>query len=250
MAARTHLWKGARLLGYTYRRAGELYLGRGRSGPAAPPARGRVILGTESYGVATIYTFTHDATCLRIGNYSSIGCNVLLGGEHAHDMVTTYPHRLMWGMEGAGEDGFPAKTGDTIVGSDVWATYGATLLSGVHVGDGAIVANGAVVTKDVPPFAIVGGSPAKVIRFRFSDEQIGALLDIRWWDWPKDEVRAAVPYLASRDIDTFIEYAQSRMPRIAVEADRAAMPVRPERGSVRERVVPTTACVSVPSLAG
>ena len=235
MGATTYLKKGAGLAAYTYRRAGELYFGRDESVQRRLQRQGRVVLGTESYGISSIYTFTHDSTRLHIGNYSSVGCTILLGGEHAHDMVTTYPHRILWGMEGAGEDGFPTKTGDTLVGSDVWAAYGATLLSGVHVGDGAIVANGALVTKDVPPFAVVGGCPAKVIRYRFSDEQIQALLDIRWWDWPPDEVRAAVPYLASRDIAAFIEYARTRMPGITVDATKAATPVRPGRASTRER---------------
>jgi acetyltransferase-like isoleucine patch superfamily enzyme len=249
VSARTQLKKGARLLGYTYRRAGELYLGRDEAVQRRLLREGRVIMGTESYGVATIYTFTHDATCLRIGNYSSIGCTILLGGEHAHDMVTTYPHRILWGMEGAGDDGFPAKTGDTLIGSDVWAAYGATLLSGVHVGDGAIVANGAVVTKDVPPFAVMGGCPARVLRYRFSDEQIDALLHIRWWDWPKDEVRAAVPYLASRDISEFIRYARDRQPHLEADPAHAATPVRPEPESTRERYI-RVGVPTVPSLVG
>jgi acetyltransferase-like isoleucine patch superfamily enzyme len=236
VAVTTNLRKGARLLAYTYRRAEELYRGRDQAVYARLQREGRIELGSESYGVPTVFTFTHDDTCLRIGNYTSIAGTVLLGGEHAHDMVTTYPHRILWGMEGAGSDGFPVKTGDTLVGSDVWSAYGATLLSGVHVGDGAIVANGAIVTKDVPPFAIVGGCPAKVIRYRFSDEQIEALLDIRWWDWPKEEVRAAVPYLASSDIDTFIEYAKARRPLIDVNHARAVA-VRPPRGSTRERFI-------------
>jgi acetyltransferase-like isoleucine patch superfamily enzyme len=226
---------GARHLAHAYRRAGELYYGEDLATQRRLVREGRVTFGTATYGVSKIHTFTHDTTCLRVGNYSSVGCTILLGGEHAHDMVTTYPHRIMWGMEGAGEDGFPTKTGDTLIGSDAWVTYGATLLSGVHVGDGVIVANGAVVTKDVPPFAVVGGCPAKVLRYRFSDEQIAALLDIRWWDWPEEEVRAAVPYLASRDIDEFIHYARTRQAHLTVPVDGMALPVRPERGSSRER---------------
>jgi acetyltransferase-like isoleucine patch superfamily enzyme len=232
---RTRVKKNRRLLAYSYHRAGELYFGRDEARQRRLQRQGRVVLGTESYGVSNIYTFTHDTTCLRIGNYSSVGCTILLGGEHASDMVTTYPHRIRWGMEGAGEDGFPVRTGDTLIGSDVWSAYGATLLSGVHVGDGAIVANGAVVTKDVPPFAIVGGCPARVIRYRFSDEQIDALLDIRWWDWPRDEVREAVPYLASKKIDDFIAHARERSPRMTVDQSRAAVPVRPDRSSTRSR---------------
>jgi carbonic anhydrase/acetyltransferase-like protein (isoleucine patch superfamily) len=83
-------------------------------------------------------------------------------------------------------------------------------MSGLTIGDGAVVATGAVVTKDVPPYAIVGGTPAKVIKYRFSEEQRAALLEIKWWDWPDDEIRRAVPYLAAKYIDRFIEYAHNR----------------------------------------
>jgi hypothetical protein len=80
----------------------------------------------------------------------------------------------------------------------------------VHIGDGAVIAAGAVVTKDVPPYAIVAGNPAKVIRYRHTEEQRAALLEIKWWDWTDEEVREAVPLLAGSDIDAFIEYARAR----------------------------------------
>jgi chloramphenicol O-acetyltransferase type B len=134
----------------------------------------------------------------------------LLGGQHPTDHVTTYPLRIHLEMEGAGSDGNPALRGDIHVGSDVWTGYGCWILSGVTIGDGAVVATGAVVTKDVPPFAIVGGVPAKVIRYRHTEEQREALLDIRWWDWPLQEIRAAVPLLAATDIDAFIDYAREK----------------------------------------
>jgi carbonic anhydrase/acetyltransferase-like protein (isoleucine patch superfamily) len=115
-------------------------------------------------------------------------------------------------MEGAGKDGNPAIRGDILIGSDVWVTFGSYVLSGVTIGDGAVVATGSVVTKDVPPYAIVGGNPAKLIRLRHSEEQIAELLEIRWWDWPEEEIRKAVPYLASEDVDAFIEYAHTNEP--------------------------------------
>jgi tetrahydrodipicolinate N-succinyltransferase len=86
------------------------------------------------------------------------------------------------------------------------------ILPGVTLGDGAIVAAGAVVTTDVPPYAIVGGNPARVIKSRFDDDQIAALLQIRWWDWPDDRVRAAVSVLSSSDVDAFIAYARAEPP--------------------------------------
>jgi hypothetical protein len=200
----------ARFLVNTYRRAGEGVLGKDVAVLRRLQRQGRVTLGTGTYGVPPILTFMLDNTCLRVGNYSSLGSLIMLGGKHPTDRVTTYPHRIWMGMEGAGDDGFPIPSADTIVGSDVWLCYEAVILSGVTIGDGAIVAAGAVVTKDVPPYAIVGGNPARLIRYRYPEEQRQALLDIRWWDWPEDEVRAAVPLLAGEDIDAFIAYARSR----------------------------------------
>jgi acetyltransferase-like isoleucine patch superfamily enzyme len=200
----------ARFLLNTYRRAGEGVLGKDVAVLRRLQRQGRVTLGTGTYGVPPILTFMLDNTGLRVGNYSSLGSLIMLGGKHPTDRVTTYPHRIWMGMEGAGEDGFPIPSADTIVGSDVWLCYEAVILSGVTIGDGAIVAAGAVVTKDVPPYAIVGGNPARLIRYRYPEEQRQALLDIRWWDWPEHEVRAAVPLLAGDDIDAFIAYARSR----------------------------------------
>jgi acetyltransferase-like isoleucine patch superfamily enzyme len=175
--------------------------------------RGKVVYGTGTYGIPTIHEFDYDPTRLIVGNYSSIGGTYLLGGEHSIEHVTTYPLRINFGLEGAGEDGCPAPRGDIHVGSDAWTGYGTWIRGGVTIGDGAIVATGAVVIKDVPPYAIVGGTPAKLIRYRHTDEQREALLEIRWWDWPEDEIREAVPLLASQDIDAFIEHARAKRPR-------------------------------------
>jgi acetyltransferase-like isoleucine patch superfamily enzyme len=191
---------------------GELYAGQDAAVLRRLVRQGRVTYGAWSYGIPTIRTFDHDNTCLKVGHYSSIGSTILLGGEHAADRVTTFPHRICMDMEGAGEDGFPVTTGDTVIGSDVWACYGSMLLSGVNVGDGAILAGGAMIVKDVPPFAIVGGNPAKVLKYRFSEPEIEAMLELRWWDWPDDEVRKAVPLLADKDASAFIEYARKEYP--------------------------------------
>jgi acetyltransferase-like isoleucine patch superfamily enzyme len=177
---------------------------------------GRVTIGPGTYGVPEIFTHMYDGTCLHIGNYSSVAPIVLLGGGHPPNRVTTYPLRIWMGMEGAGEDGFPATSKDTVIGSDAYVGWRSFLLSGVTIGDGAIVGAGALVTKDVPPYAIVGGNPARVIRYRFSEEQIEAMLELRWWDWPEQEIRDAVPLLAGDDVDAFIEYARARQPGTAV----------------------------------
>ncbi|HWF56534.1 MAG TPA: CatB-related O-acetyltransferase [Solirubrobacteraceae bacterium] len=171
--------------------------------------KGRVIFGPGSYGFPEVKTFDLGTECLRVGNYSSLNGTYLLGGMHGVDRVTTYPLRINWRMEGAGViDGIPIPQGDTIVGSDVWSCDRCLILSGLTIGDGAIIAAGAVVTKDVPPFAIVGGNPARLIRYRFSEEQIAALLEIRWWDWPEEQIRAAVDLLAGDDVEAFIAYAR------------------------------------------
>jgi acetyltransferase-like isoleucine patch superfamily enzyme len=185
--------------------------------------KGRVVYGRRTYAIPTIKTFIHDESRLIVGNYSSIGGTYMLGGFHPVDHVTTYPLRINLGIEGGGKDGNPVPSGDTTVGSDVWTGYGCWILGGVTIGDGAVVATGAVVTKDVPPYAIVGGVPAKVLRYRHSEEQIAALLEIRWWDWPEEEIREAVPFLVSPDIDAFIEYARAK--------GKPAEPARPEEGS-------------------
>ncbi|MCW2751988.1 MAG: hypothetical protein JWR83_3098, partial [Aeromicrobium sp.] len=125
---------------------------------------GRVIYGPGSYGVPTILTYMLDETKLHVANYSSIGSTFMLGGQHPTDTVTTYPLRINLGLEGAGTDGYPTPTGDTYVGSDVWAGTHALIKSGVRIGDGAVIGTGAVVTKDVEPYAIVGGNPARLIR--------------------------------------------------------------------------------------
>jgi hypothetical protein len=212
MGTTARLEDSARILLNSWRRARDGIIGKDLAVLRRLQRAGRVTMGPGTYGVPPILTFMHDNTCLRVGSYSSLGSLIMLGGEHPTDRVTTYPHRIWMGMEGAGKDGFPKLTGDTIVGSDVWLCYEAVILSGRTIGDGAIVAAGAVVTKDVPPYAIVGGNPARLIRYRFPEEQREALLDIRWWDWPEHEIRDAVPLLAGDDVDAFIEYARTRSP--------------------------------------
>lgn len=175
---------------------------------------GRIDCGPQSYGVPIVKHYVYDDTRLIVGNYTQMSETsiVMLGGQHNADHVTTYPIRINYQFPGAGQDGTPMPTGDTRIGSDVWLTQRTFVRSGVTIGDGAVIASCAVVTKDVPPFAIVGGNPARVIRYRHSEEQRTALLEIRWWDWPVREVHRALPLLASSDIDAFIDYARSRFP--------------------------------------
>jgi acetyltransferase-like isoleucine patch superfamily enzyme len=177
---------------------------------------GRVVLGRWTYGRPHIFTNVHGRERLITGSYTGLDGTWILGGNHGPNRVSWYPHRIHFAM-GGNYDDYPVPTGDTIVGSDVWTTENCLILPGVKIGDGAIVAAGAVVTKDVPPYAIVGGNPAKLIRYRFSEEQIAALLEIRWWEWPDEKVRAAVPWLESEDVDAFIEYARGEQGAPGIE---------------------------------
>jgi acetyltransferase-like isoleucine patch superfamily enzyme len=190
--------------------------------------------GPHTYGIPIIKYYRYDETKLFVGSYTSISetAIVMLGGDHGADRVTTYPHRIMWNMEGAGHDGCPVPTGDTHIGSDVWLGAYAFVRSGIRIGDGAVIGSGAIVTKDVPPFAIVGGNPARIIRYRHTPEQIRALLDINWWDWPDADVRDGVPLLSGTDVDAFIAWAR---------ASKAHLIPSNERFDLRHRVrMPST----------
>lgn len=162
-----------------------------------------VSVGEWTYGDPTIL-FGRDAR-LTIGRYCSIaeGVTILVGGEHHTEWVTTYPFNTLF--EGARRfPGYPLTRGDVTIGNDVWIGHGATVLSGVTIGDGAVIAGECVVAKDVEPYAIVGGNPARHIRYRFSAQTIAALLDIAWWEWPLSAIQASWPLLLSGDVDAFI----------------------------------------------
>ncbi|QBJ97854.1 CatB-related O-acetyltransferase [Rhodococcus sp. ABRD24] len=167
---------------------------------------GIATVGIATYGDPKILRFRYDKTRLVIGSYCSIAEETLivLGGEHPIDEITTYPLRDRFGLPGAGEDRHPLCKGDIVIGSDVWIGARATILSGVTIGDGAIVGAGAVIAKDVPPYSIAVGNPARVVRKRYDDETIEALLEIRWWDWPEDKVVDNVELLSSREPSEFL----------------------------------------------
>ena len=169
-------------------------------------AAGVLEYGAHSYGTPHIDYYEGNECKVRIGRYCSIskGVRIVAGGIHPSHWVSTFPFRMQWNLPGAARDGMPFAKGDVVVGSDVWIGTDAMLLSGVTVGDGAIVAARSVVTHDVPAYAIVAGVPAKVIGMRFDPAVVRELLNIAWWDWAESKVRDAVPLLSSGNVDEFI----------------------------------------------
>lgn len=163
-------------------------------------------MGRYSYAPPRVLHYEFDAARLSIGSFCSIAWDAtfMLGGNHYLDRITTFPLRLKLGLPGGATDGAVASRGDIAVGHDVWIGADALILSGVTIGNGAVVGARAVVTKDVRPYAIVAGNPAREIRRRFTDQQIDALESIAWWDWPIEQIRAQVDQLNNESIDDFI----------------------------------------------
>lgn len=127
-----------------------------------------------------------------IGKYCSIAKDVVfLGLSHIYNHLSTYA------CSPFSEDKQLYRKGDTIIGNDVWIGYGAVIMSGVKIGDGAVVGVRSVVTTDVPDYSIVAGNPAKVIKFRYTDEQINSLKITKWWNWPDWKVKVNAKHLMS-----------------------------------------------------
>ena len=168
----------------------------------------QLIIGNHTYGINNldIHTYKGSESKIIIGKYCSLSKNitVITGGNHPLEWISTYPFRANWDMSGKYEDGMPYSNGDIIIGNDVWIGTGATILSGITIGHGAVIAAGSIIVKDVPPYSIFGGSPAKIIRFRFSEIQIEKLLKIKWWDWNDHKVKNNVRFLNSDKIEYFL----------------------------------------------
>lgn len=146
---------------------------------------------------------------VTLGSFCSVGPDVtvhLYSGHHT-DWVTTYPfghiHQDVFNKHSG--VGHPVCKGPVTIGSDVWIGQAVTILSGVTIGDGAVIGCNTVVTKDVKPYQIVCGNPGKVVRSRFTEEQIVELLKIKWWNWEDEKINQATPLLCADSMDQFIQ---------------------------------------------
>lgn len=158
----------------------------------------------EKNNVLYHYPINHDK--LIIGKFCSIACGTKFlfnGANHTLKSLSTYPFPIFYEewSHGIWADKSWDNKGDIKIGNDVWIGYDAIIMAGVTIGDGAIIATRAVVTKDVPPYTIVGGVPAKIIRKRFSDEVIEELLKQKWWDLPNEEILKRIKYIQTGDIE-------------------------------------------------
>ena len=162
--------------------------------------------GVENFERNVMYHFPFVGDKLIIGRFCAIARGVkfiMNGANHAMAGFSTYPFFIFgngWEAAAPSPDSFPFK-GDTVIGNDVWIGYDALVMPGVQIGDGAIVAARSVVTRDVPPYAIVGGNPATVIRQRFCDDVVAELLRIRWWDWDSAKITRNLKAITSADLD-------------------------------------------------
>lgn len=168
----------------------------------------RFDVGRGTYGEPTVKHWG-EPTTLKVGRYCSIAGNVtiFLGGNHRSDWITTYPFSIF--RESAKHlTGVSVSKGDVIIGHDVWLGEGSVIMSGVKIGNGAVVGASAVVSKDVPAYGIVAGNPAKLLKMRFSDEEIDILQAMGWWNWSEDKIDAAVAYLMDAKLAALVEFSE------------------------------------------
>ncbi len=166
-------------------------------------------IGDHTYGIPGVIEEVLGK--LRIGKYTSIAAGVkICFADHRTDTVSTYPFTVL-------NSYFPAaplttsshiSKGDVVIGNDVWIGTDAFISHGVTIGDGAVIGARSIVTRNVPPYAVVVGTPAHVVRHRFPDATIAALLSLAWWNWPDETVNAYLPLMTTGDVDGFIAQAR------------------------------------------
>jgi len=154
-----------------------------------------------------LYHYPVNGDRLIIGKYCSIACGakfLFTSANHTQKSLSTYPFPIFYevfGLDKKDVAGAWDNKGDIVIGNDVWIGYEAAILAGVRIGDGAIVGARAVVTKDVPPYTVVGGVPAKSIKNRFDDKTVSKLLEIKWWNWPYEEIRRQLPNIMRGNVN-------------------------------------------------
>lgn len=154
-----------------------------------------------------LYHYPVNNDRLVVGKFCSIACGakfIFTSANHSLKSLSTYPFPIFfeeWNLDVTNIADAWDNKGDIIIGNDVWIGYEAVILSGVTIGDGAVIGTRAVVTKDIPPYTIVGGMPAKTIRKRFDDATIARLLELKWWDWSEERIKANLEIIQSGRID-------------------------------------------------
>jgi virginiamycin A acetyltransferase len=165
--------------------------------------------GPERFFENILYHFDFIGDKLVIGSYCAIARKttfIMNGGSHALDSFSTYPFYIFGsGWEaGVPEKHLSSKVKDTVIGNDVWIGYNATILPGVHIGHGCIVGAQSVVTKDFPPYSVLAGNPAKLIRPRFDGEIVAELLRVAWWDWSPEKVTRNLTAIVGSDLNALV----------------------------------------------
>jgi acetyltransferase-like isoleucine patch superfamily enzyme len=163
-----------------------------------------VTIGRFTYGYENTEILSWNENIkISFGQFCSIACGLKLycGGNHRTDWISTYPFGHMYGAETniSPVFGTPRTNGDICIGNDVWIGRDVTILSGIKIGDGAVIAANSHIVSDVNPYSIVGGNPAKQIKLRFSNEIVERLLFIKWWDYPIDKIERIIPFLCNQD---------------------------------------------------
>lgn len=157
-----------------------------------------------------LYQYPINGDTLRIGKFCSIACGakfLFASANHTQTSVSTYPFPIFfeeWDLDIGDVTSAWDYKGDIVIGNDVWIGYEAVIMAGVTIGDGAIIGARAVVTKDVPPYTIVGGVPARDIRRRFSDDVIARLLELKWWDWPAEQIQRNIKNIQAGRLDLLL----------------------------------------------
>ena len=152
-----------------------------------------------------LYHYNFSPEKLIIGKFCAVATDVkfiMASANHKLDGFSTYPFGIFGaGWEKENDLSLLLNKGDTVVGNDIWFGYGSTIMPAISIGDGAIIAAKSVVTKDVPPYAVVGGNPARVLKIRFNEDVVKKLLEIKWWDWSIEKITKNIQYIINNDIE-------------------------------------------------